>query len=48
MPTLSNGSELIVWSEPENPNPTPDGAGHDQLFGGAARTTSSEAQAPIG
>ncbi|RWQ61660.1 Ig-like domain-containing protein [Mesorhizobium sp.] len=24
MPTLSNGSELIVWNEPENPNPTPD------------------------
>ncbi|WP_287219729.1 Ig-like domain-containing protein [Mesorhizobium sp.] len=24
MPTLSNGSELIVWNEPENPNPSPD------------------------
>jgi serralysin len=24
MPTLSNGSELIVWNEPGNPNPTPD------------------------
>ncbi|WP_192179418.1 Ig-like domain-containing protein [Mesorhizobium amorphae] len=24
MPTLSNGSELTVWEEPENPNPSPD------------------------
>ncbi|TIX98735.1 MAG: calcium-binding protein, partial [Mesorhizobium sp.] len=24
MPTLSNGSELIVWNEPEYPNPSPD------------------------
>jgi len=24
MPTLSNGSELTVWSEPDNPNPSPD------------------------
>ncbi|RWF89223.1 MAG: calcium-binding protein [Mesorhizobium sp.] len=24
MPTLSNGSELVVWNEPENPNPSPD------------------------
>jgi Ca2+-binding RTX toxin-like protein len=24
MPILSNGSELTVWSEPDNPNPSPD------------------------
>jgi len=24
MPTLSNGSELTVWKEPDNPNPSPD------------------------
>ncbi len=24
MPILSNGSELTVWEEPENPNPSPD------------------------
>lgn len=24
MPTLSNGSELTVWEEPDNPNPSPD------------------------
>ncbi|AZN97417.1 calcium-binding protein [Mesorhizobium sp. M9A.F.Ca.ET.002.03.1.2] len=24
MPTLSNGSELVVWNEPEDPNPSPD------------------------
>ena len=24
MPTLSNGSELTVWEEADNPNPSPD------------------------
>ena len=42
MPTLSNGSELTVWEDPDNPNPSPDAI----LF--SITETDGDAIGPIG